>query len=492
MKYRSTRSFVTATPAEAILAGIAPDGGLYLPEKFSFPEFSWKDTVKKDFYGIATDVLFALFPEFSREEVALMVKNAYEGKFETEDLTPTVPVGEDYVLELFRGPTCAFKDVALSILPHLLVESRKKKGVSDEIVILTATSGDTGKAALQGFQDVEGTKILVFYPHGGVSRVQRAQMVTQRGENTFVSAIEGNFDDAQTGVKNIFNTFAKENTMAGTGARLSSANSINIGRLAPQIVYYFKAYGDLLGMGRIQMGDQVDFVVPTGNFGDILAGYFAKILGLPVGKLVCASNSNNVLTDFIRTGTYDRRRPFYQTASPSMDILVSSNLERLLFMLSDGDDSATALWMKSLNEDGVYTVPAELLSKLQSEFSGYDASDEKAAQVLGKVYRETGYLLDPHTAVAMSAAIDYKAEENPENPVVILATASPFKFSRPVLAAIGEDAEGDEFDLLRRLSEKTGLPIPKSLAELETLPERHKSVIAKEKMPDFVLEQIQK
>ncbi len=490
MIYRSTRSKTTVSPCQAILAGIAPDGGLYLPEDFSFPAFSAEKTVLKDFYGIAADVLFALFPEFTRSEVEEMVRRAYSGKFQTEDITPTVKVGEDYVLELFRGPTCAFKDVALSILPHLLSKSRGKLGVTDQIVILTATSGDTGKAALQGFCDVEGTKILVFYPHGGVSRVQRAQMVTQRGANTFVSAIEGNFDDAQTGVKNIFSSFAKENTMAGTGARLSSANSINIGRLAPQIVYYFKAYGDLIRQGRITWGDKVDFVVPTGNFGNILAGYFARILGLPVGKLVCASNANNVLTDFIRTGTYDKRRPFYQTTSPSMDILVSSNLERLLFLLSEGDDKAVSHWMASLNKDGVYSVPETLLAKLNETFTAYSLSDEEASAVLGKVYAQTGYLCDPHTAVAMGAAMQYKEKEGTKNPVVVLSTASPFKFSRPVLSAIGADAQGDEFDLLRRLSALSGLEIPSSLAELESLPERHSGVIPKEKMADFVLEKI--
>ena len=490
MIYRSTRSEITASPCQAILAGIAPDGGLYLPEEFSFPAFRAEETVKKDFYGIAADVLFTLFPEFDRAEVEDMVRKAYSGKFQTEDVTPTVKVGEDYVLELFRGPTCAFKDVALSILPHLLSKSRLKKGVTDQIVILTATSGDTGKAALEGFCDVEGTKILVFYPHGGVSRVQRAQMVTQRGNNTFVSAIEGNFDDAQTGVKNIFASFAKENTMEGTGARLSSANSINIGRLAPQIVYYFKAYGDLLREGRIAWGDKVDFVVPTGNFGNILAGYFARLLGLPVGKLVCASNANNVLTDFIRTGTYDKRRPFYQTTSPSMDILVSSNLERLLFLLSEGDDKAVSTWMKALNETGVYTVDSTLLAKLRETFTAYCLTDAEAGEVLGKIYKETGYLCDPHTAVAYGAALEYKEKEGTEHPVVILSTASPFKFSAPVLEAIGESAEGDEFALLRKLSTLSGLPIPPSLAELETLPERHPGVIPKENMPTFVLEKI--
>ncbi len=490
MIYRSTRSHLTASPCQAILAGIAPDGGLYLPEDLSFSGFDWQATAQKDFFGIASDVLYTLFPEFSRSEVEDLVKAAYTDKFEAEDLTPTVPVGENYVLELFRGPTCAFKDVALSVLPHLMVRSRAKCGVEDEIVILTATSGDTGKAALKGFQDVAGTKILVFYPHGGVSAVQRAQMVTQKGENTFVSAIEGNFDDAQTGVKNIFGTFAANDTMAGTGARLSSANSINIGRLAPQIVYYFKAYGDLLRSGKIQMGDAVDYVVPTGNFGNILAGYFAKLMGLPVGTLVCASNANNILTDFIRTGTYDKRRPFYQTTSPSMDILVSSNLERLLFLLSRGNADAVAGWMKSLNTEGIYTVPQSLLAELNRSFVGYDCNDKGAAEVLGRVYRETGYVLDPHSAVAWSAAEQYKAEKGTKNPVVVLSTASPFKFSRPVLAAIGEDAEGDEFDLLTRLSEKTGLPIPESLAELSSLPERHTGVIAKEEMANFVLKHI--
>ena len=490
MIYRSTRSSVSASPAEAILAGIAPDGGLFLPENFSFPAFDWQKTAEKDFYGIAEDVLLALFPDFSAKEMKEIVEKAYRGKFAAEDVTPTVPVGENYVLELFHGPTCAFKDVALSILPYLMSASREKCGVDDEIVILTATSGDTGKAALQGFQDVEGTKILVFYPHGGVSAVQRAQMVTQRGENTFVSAIKGNFDDAQTGVKKIFAKFAAEETLKGSGARLSSANSINMGRLAPQIVYYFKAYGDLVRMGKIQKGDAVDFVVPTGNFGDILAGYFARLLGLPVGKLVCASNKNNVLFDFIREGKYDRRRPFHKTDSPSMDILVSSNLERLLFLLSEGNADEVSAWMKALNEEGVYEVPADVLAKLRRDFEGYYCTDEEGSEVIGRVYRETGYVCDPHTAVAYGAAEKYRKETDTKNPVVVLSTASPFKFSRPVLAAIGESAEGDEFKLLETLSAKTGLVIPESLAELSRLPERHKGVIAKEEMGEFVLSKI--
>ncbi|MBQ4036591.1 MAG: threonine synthase [Clostridia bacterium] len=490
MIYRSTRSDLTATPAEAVLAGIAPDGGLYVPEKMEFPTFCAEETVKKDFFGIAAEVLFALFPDFSREEIEKIVRDAYTGKFDAEDLTPTVPVGDKYVLELFRGPTCAFKDVALSVLPHLMGKSREKCQVTDEIVILTATSGDTGKAALQGFQDVEGTKILVFYPNGGVSRVQRAQMVTQRGENTFVSAIEGNFDDAQTGVKAIFGDFAKNGTMKGTGARLSSANSINIGRLAPQIVYYFKAYGDLLRQGRITWGDKVDFVVPTGNFGDILAGYFALLMGLPVGKLVCASNKNNVLCDFIRTGTYDKRREFFKTDSPSMDILVSSNLERLLFLMAEGGAEEVARYMKALSEKGVYLVKPKLLNGICEFFSGYCTDDEGGADAIGRVWRENGYLMDPHTAVAWHCAEQFQREEERDCPVVVLSTASPFKFSAPVLRSIGESADEEEFALLEKLSRLSGLAIPPSLAELSSLPERHSGVIAKSAMADFVLEKV--
>ncbi len=486
MIYRSTRSEALASPAEAILAGIAPDGGLYLPKEFSFPTFSAKDTVKKDFYGIASDVLFALFPEFTREEVENMVKNAYEGKFETEDVTPTVKVGDDYILELFRGPTCAFKDVALSILPHLLVESRRKKGVKDDIVILTATSGDTGKAALQGFQDVEGTKILVFFPHGGVSRVQRAQMVTQRGENTYVAAIEGNFDDAQTGVKNIFANFAKNNTMDGTGARLSSANSINIGRLAPQIVYYFKSYGDLLRDGVIAWGDKVDFVVPTGNFGDILAGYFAKILGLPVGKLVCASNKNNILTDFIRTGIYDKRRPFYQTTSPSMDILVSSNLERLIYTCAGEDSDVNAKLMQQLKEDGKYEITSDMKEKLADFIGGY-ATEAETAATIRKVYEKAGYVIDTHTAVAATVFYKYKEETKDDTVTVIASTASPYKFTRSVMEAVeNKETNEDDFTLVDRLCEVSGVKDPNAIEEIRNAKVRHTMVCDKDKMQETV------
>ncbi|MFQ9429366.1 MAG: threonine synthase [Oscillospiraceae bacterium] len=342
MNYQSTRNAaLTASSAEAILNGLAPDGGLYAMPALSGLDFDWKRCLTLSTQGMATEILCALLPDFTHAEMEQLVHAAYTGKFETEDLTPTVPVGEDTVLELFRGPTSAFKDVALSMLPHLMTAAKKKGGVDDEILILTATSGDTGKAAMEGFCDVAGTKIIVFYPDGGVSAVQKAQMVTQGGDNTCVAAVRGNFDDAQTAVKQVFAKVGGEGLLAGKGVRLSSANSINIGRLAPQVVYYFRAYADLVRRGTVAVGERVDYVVPTGNFGDILAGYFARELGLPVGTLVCASNANNVLTDFIRTGRYDKKRPFYLTSSPSMDILVSSNLERLLFLLS-GDEQLVA------------------------------------------------------------------------------------------------------------------------------------------------------
>ena len=363
MDYQSTRdASLRAGAAEAVLNGLAPDGGLY--SMAALPKLDWQGVLALDTRGMATEILTALLPSFSKEEMRGLVERAYAGKFETEDLTPSVPVGDDTVLELFRGPTSAFKDVALSMLPQLMTASREKCGVTDEILILTATSGDTGKAAMEGFCDVPGTRIIVFYPDGGVSPVQKAQMVTQAGRNVCVCAVRGNFDDAQTGVKQVFSAVSSENLLSGKGIRLSSANSINIGRLAPQVVYYFRAYKDLVGAGRIQMGDKVDYVVPTGNFGDILAGYFARELGLPVGRLVCASNANNVLTEFLETGRYDRNRPFYKTVSPSMDILVSSNLERLLFMLS-GDTALVKRLMEQLSREGCYQAPDELLQKLQ-------------------------------------------------------------------------------------------------------------------------------
>lgn len=475
MDYISTRGQSPAVDsAQAVLSGLAPDGGLYMPG--AIPAFDWQHCLALSAQQMSAAILSALLPDIPNMDA--LVKRAYTGKFETEDLTPTVPVGDFQVLELFRGPTSAFKDVALSMLPQLLTAAKQKKGIAQEIRILTATSGDTGKAALVGFQDVPGVSICVFYPFGGVSQVQRAQMVTQEGENVHVCAVEGNFDDAQTGVKNIFAACQGK----ALPFLLSSANSINIGRLAPQIMYYFKSYADLLSRKVISLGDKVDFSVPTGNFGDILAGYLAKKLGLPVGRLICASNANNVLTDFLTTGVYDRRRPLLKTTSPSMDILVSSNLERLLYLLS-GDTALVAGLMKDLNEQGFYRVPDALLTAIQAEFAAGYCNDAQAEAVIGRVYREQGYLMDPHTACGWAAAETHRGDA----PTVVLSTASPYKFSTAVLTAIGADVSGSEYDRMERMQTLTGIPIPPALAALRTKPERHTGVIAKEKMLEYVL-----
>ena len=475
MDYISTRGQSPAVDsAQAVLSGLAPDGGLYMPR--AIPAFDWQHCLTLSAQQMSAAILSALLPDIPNMEA--LVKRAYTGKFETEDLTPTVPVGDFQVLELFRGPTSAFKDVALSMLPQLLTAAKQEKGIAQEIRILTATSGDTGKAALVGFQDVPGVSICVFYPFGGVSQVQRAQMVTQEGENVHVCAVEGNFDDAQTGVKNIFAACQGK----ALPFLLSSANSINIGRLAPQIMYYFKSYADLLSRKVISLGDKVDFSVPTGNFGDILAGYLAKKLGLPVGRLICASNANNVLTDFLTTGVYDRRRPLLKTTSPSMDILVSSNLERLLYLLS-GDTALVAGLMKDLSEQGFYRVPDALLTAIQAEFAAGYCNDAQAEAVIGRVYREQGYLMDPHTACGWAAAEAHRGDA----PTVVLSTASPYKFSTAVLTAIGADTSGSEYDRMERMQALTGIPIPPALAALRTKPERHTGVIPKEKMLEFVL-----
>lgn len=479
MIYHSTRNTsLTADSAEAVLAGLAPDGGLYMPA--AIPAFDWKACLNGSSMDMAAAILSALLPDIP--DMENLVKKAYTGKFETEDLTPTVKVGDFRVLELFRGPTSAFKDVALSMLPQLLTAAKSAKGMNEDIMILTATSGDTGKAALVGFQDVPGVRITVFYPYGGVSQVQRAQMVTQEGNNVAVCAVYGNFDDAQTGVKQIFTQCQGKELPF----KLSSANSINIGRLAPQIMYYFRAYRDLLDAGEIQLGDKVNFSVPTGNFGDILAGYLAKKLGLPVGRLICASNANNVLTDFITTGTYDKRRPLLKTTSPSMDILVSSNLERLLYLLSS-DTGLVASLMNDLNTKGVYTVPEELKAAIQAEFWAAYCDDDRASEIMGRVYNDMGYLCDPHTASGWAAAEDYVNESGDHTPMVVLSTASPYKFPVAVLTAIGGDTSGSEFDQMARLSAITGVPIPAPLATLQGKQERHTGVIEKEKMLDYVL-----
>ena len=480
MLYHSTRSCDSyVDSARAVLTGLATDGGLYMPE--FIPAFDWQHCLTLPAQGMSEAILSALLPDIPHMNT--LVQQAYTGKFQTEDLTPTVSAGGFHVLELFRGPTSAFKDVALSMLPRLLTAARNTCGAEKDILILTATSGDTGKAALAGFADVPGVKICVFYPDGGVSKVQRAQMVTQEGGNVTVCAVRGNFDDAQTGVKNIFAACQGKNLTYD----LSSANSINIGRPAPQVMYYFKAYRDLLDRGTIQLGDPVNFSVPTGNFGNILAGYLAKLLGLPVGMLVCASNANNVLTDFIRTGTYDKRRPLLKTTSPSMDILVSSNLERLLYLMSGCDTELVAGLMQQLNTDGVYTVPDTMKQAIGRDFYAGFCDDAKAAETIAKVWSENHYLCDPHTAAGWAVAERYVAETGDTRPMVVLSTASAYKFPAAVLEAIGGDLSGDEFDQMERLRDTTGIPIPKNLATLRGKPELHKNVINKEEMLDFVL-----
>ena len=486
MNYQSTRNHrLQASSAAAVLEGIAADGGLYIRDDLSTMNFDWKGLLGEDSLTMSARILSALLPDIPDMET--LVKQGYEGKFETDELMPLAQVGDRYVLELFRGPTSAFKDVALSLLPRLITSAKTVCGVDDEIVILTATSGDTGKAALEGFHDVPGTRIIVFYPHGGVSTVQQAQMATQEGSNVCVCAVRGNFDDAQTGVKNIFAACQDKDLH---GVRLSSANSINIGRLAPQVMYYFRAYADLVKAGRIRVGDTVHYVVPTGNFGDILAGYFAKLMGLPVGKLVCASNANDVLTEFLSTGVYDKRRPFHKTTSPSMDILVSSNLERMLYLLSDGDDAYVAGLMRQLRDEGRYQVTDKMLARLHEIFSCACCDDAQAAEVMGRVWREHGYVCDPHTAVAWHAA-DAFMEQADGAPVVVLSTASPYKFPAAVLSALGEEPGDDEFAMMDKLSALTGTPIPKNLATLREKQVRHKDVIDKDAMLDYVLGKIQ-
>ena len=483
MLYHSTRSdSIKIDSAQAVLNGLAQDGGLYVP--CELPQLDVAACLQADTMQMAARIIDALLPDIPGMDT--LVHRAYTGKFQTEELTPTVDTGKFTVLELFRGPTSAFKDVALCMLPQLLTAAKAEKGMDEDILILTATSGDTGKAALAGFQDVEGVKICVFYPQGGVSRVQRAQMVTQEGSNVAVCAVVGNFDDAQTGVKNIFAAADKGRLPGGNRCRLSTANSINIGRLAPQITYYFKAYSDLLQRGQITMGQQVNFCVPTGNFGDILAGWLAKKLGLPVGKLVCASNANNVLTDFIRTGTYDRRRPLHKTISPSMDILVSSNLERLLYFLS-GDTALVARLMGQLNQDGFYTVPEELKKAVNEEFWAGCCDDAQAAETIAKVWNGQQYLCDTHTATGWAVAEDYVAQTGDDRPMVVLSTASPYKFPASVLSALENPGDLDEFAQMERLQALTGVPIPGNLSGLQHKTERHTGVIEKDQMLNFVM-----
>ena len=484
MDYQSTRGAVFADEAEAILRGIASDGGLFVDPSLGSRPFDWRRALTLPALELQSAILLHLLPGIA--DMDALVRRAYAGKFETEDLTPLADVGGVHILELFRGPTAAFKDVALSMLPQLVAAAKAQRGEKGETVVLTATSGDTGKAALEGFHDVPGTRIFVFFPHGGVSAIQRAQMVTQEGNNVTVCAVRGNFDDCQTGVKRAFAALAGDGELQKSGRELTSANSINIGRLAPQLVYYFIAYARLVERGRIRVGDKVDYAVPTGNFGDILAGWMAKRLGLPVGRLICASNANRVLTDFFESGVYDRRRDFVKTDSPSMDILVSSNLERLLFYVSGGDAALVRRCMEELAREGFYRFPEELMEKLRAEFAACCCTDAEGAEEIGRLWREEGYLCDPHTAVALRAARRWREESGSAAPLVVLSTASPYKFPAAVLGAIGGSAEGGEFAEMDALAALTGVPVPKALAALRGKAALHNDVIGVDDMIPYI------
>ena len=491
MKYITTRGGQSAAGAQAIVQGLGRDGGLFVPESFPRVELSEIDRLAKEPYVTrAVRILSRYLNDFSEQQIAGMANAAY-ARFDEHGVAPLKKLADGVdVLELYHGPTLAFKDVALTLLPHLLTASAKAAGETRDVLILVATSGDTGKAALSGFQDVPGTRCAVFYPQGGVSEAQRLQMVTQRGGNTHVIAVQGNFDDAQNGVKRIFSDPQAAAAFDEKGFTLSSANSINWGRLAPQIVYYFSAYCDLLAAGDISLGDEINICVPTGNFGNILAAYYAMRMGLPVGKLVCASNRNNVLTDFIRTGVYDARRAFHLTTSPSMDILISSNLERMLFELSGRDPAAVRGWMAELKETGRYEIGTEAKAALNELMYSAWASEEACAGEIARAWNEEKYLIDPHTAVAMKALRDYRAETGDARPCVVASTASPFKFGRAVSAALGLPTDADDFTLCDRLSEATGWAVPRAIAELPSLPVRHKAVCAPQDMLSALMKEI--
>ena len=486
--YHSTRnSEETATASEAILKGLTSDGGLFVPDSIPKLNVSLEDLTKMSYQEIAYAVMKEFLTDFTEEELKTCINNAYDSKFDTEEIAVTKKVDGAYYLELFHGATIAFKDMALSILPHLLVTSARKNNVKNEIVILTATSGDTGKAALAGFADVPGTKIIVFYPKSGVSPIQEKQMVTQKGDNTYVIGIKGNFDDAQTGVKKMFSNKELAKVMNDNGFQFSSANSINIGRLVPQVVYYVKAYADLLKQGALKAGEPMNVVVPTGNFGNILASYYAKQMGIPIGKFVCASNKNKVLFDFFETGKYDRNREFYVTTSPSMDILISSNLERMIYRIAGNDSKQCAEFMAALTKDGEYVITDAMKAEL-SEFFGAFGSEEETAVKIKEVYDKEGYVMDTHTAVAAVAYDKYKeATGDDKTPTIIASTASPYKFTRSVMDAIDPayDAE-DDFELVDELNKVSKTPVPKAIEEIRTAPVLHDTVCETAAMEDEV------
>ena len=481
MKFFSTRDhYRIVTASQAIAQGLSDEGGLFVPE--SFPQVDVEALCQLDYPELAAAVVSEYLTDYSKDFLAEAARTTYGEAFGGKAGYLAPVEGDTYALELWHGPTCAFKDYALQLMPRLLVEAKKNLGRTEKTLILVATSGDTGKAALDGYHDIPGVEIAVFYPTGGTSEIQRLQMATQEGANVAVYAVRGNFDDAQTGVKRVFGDASVAEELEKRNICLSSANSINWGRLVPQIVYYFYAYFRLVEQGNVAWGQPVDFCVPTGNFGDILAGYYAKQMGLPVGKLVCASNKNNVLTDFIKTGTYDARRTFYKTTSPSMDILISSNLERLLYHVS-GSSAKVAGWMADLAKTGMYTVDAETLARIQASFACGCADDTAGAAEINARFEQDNYLCDTHTAVAFCVAETVRSAA----PMVVLSTASPYKFPRDVLAALGETAPESDFAAMAALNVKTGCPVPASLSVLNTLPVRFNTVIEPAAIRDAAL-----
>lgn len=487
--YSSTRGAKGQIPASlAILKGLAPDGGLYVPDHIPTLEKSLREIAQLSYQDVAYEVMKLLLTDYTEEELRYCISHAYDSKFDTEEIAPLAEADGAYYLELYHGATIAFKDMALSILPYLMTTAAKKNDVKNEIVILTATSGDTGKAALAGFADVPGTRIIVFYPKHGVSPIQEQQMVTQKGDNTCVIGIEGNFDDAQTGVKKIFTDPELAKELDAKGFQFSSANSINIGRLVPQIVYYVYAYTRLLKEGRIADNEAINVVVPTGNFGNILAAYYAKNMGVPIAKLICASNSNKVLFDFFQTGEYDRNRDFVLTSSPSMDILISSNLERLIYHIAGDNAAKDAEYMGQLSSTGKYEITDEMRSKLTDFFGGF-ATEEETWATIKNVFDKTGYLMDTHTAVASSVYSKYVEKTGDKTVTVIASTASPFKFTRSVMNALGKgDDSKDDFALADELSKVSGVEIPEAVSSIRTAKIRHNTVVDKADMQKAVLD----
>lgn len=485
--YSSTRnSEPKFTASQAILKGLADDGGLFVPDHIPALSCSMREIAGKSYQEVAYEVMKLFFTDFTEEELKNCIERAYDSKFDTEEIAPLVEAEGTYYLELFHGATIAFKDMALSILPHLMITSAKKNQVQNEIVILTATSGDTGKAALAGFAGVEGTKIIVFYPKNGVSPIQERQMVTQKGDNTFVVGIRGNFDDAQTGVKALFNDRELAQEMAAAGLQFSSANSINIGRLVPQVVYYVYAHAKLFQEERIAEGEKINVVVPTGNFGNILAAFYARQMGVPIGKLICASNENKVLYDFFATGTYDRNREFVLTTSPSMDILISSNLERLIYRIAGEDAQKNAALMESLARTGVYEITEQMREQL-ADFYGNYADEAETAGRIRQMYENTGYVLDTHTAVASAVYQKYREASKDETVTVIASTASPFKFTRSVMNAIdGKYDAMSDFELVDELARIGRLDVPNAIAEIRTAPVVHDNICDKTEMKAVV------